>query len=60
MLIYLSPQLLERDSDLHGTLKVLSAKDKLNAKLAPGGCGPKGITKADVCNLVAEVASLCP
>jgi len=61
LLIYLSPQLLERDSDLHGTLEVFSAKDKLNAKLAPGGCGPpKGITKADIRSLVAEVASLCP
>lgn len=60
MLIYLSPQLFGPDSDLHGTLEVLSAKEKLSSKLVPGGCGPKGITKGDIRNLVAEVASLCP
>ena len=60
MLIYLSDQLLWPDSDIHGTLEVLAVKDKLNTKLVPGGCGPKGITKSDVRNLVAEVASLCP
>lgn len=59
MEIYLAPTLLGEDAELAGMLDVLGAKEKLERKLAPGGCGPKGVTKADVRNLLTEVALLC-
>ncbi|KAF8319661.1 DUF862-domain-containing protein [Clavulina sp. PMI_390] len=64
LLIYLSPSLLpssegESDSELSSMLSVLDAKEKLEGKLVPGGCGPKGVVKPDVRKLIGEVASLC-
>jgi len=60
LLIYLSPTLLGDESELGGMLEVLGAKEKLLAKLTPGGCGPNGVVKSDVKALVNEVVSLCP
>lgn len=65
LLLYLSPALLpeakgEPESEVRGMLDVLTAKDKLLAKLEKGGCGPDGVSKDDVRKLVTEVASLCP
>lgn len=48
------------ESELGGMLEVLGAKGKLKAKLDAGGCGPKGVVKSDVRNLITEVSSLCP
>lgn len=57
--IYLAPTLLGEEAELAGMLEVLGAKEKLEGKLAPGGCGPKGVMKADIRKLLTEVASLC-
>lgn len=42
-------------------LQILDAREKVLGKLAPGGCGPNGVMKADVRKLVEEVGNkLCP
>jgi len=58
LFLYLSPAYV---TDLGDLLQVLGAKEKVLGKLLPGGCGPAGVTKADVRSLVEEVGKqLCP
>ncbi|KAF9516513.1 hypothetical protein BS47DRAFT_1340874 [Hydnum rufescens UP504] len=58
LFLYLSPAYA---TDLGDLLQVLGAKEKVLGKLLPGGCGPAGVTRVDVRNLVEEVGKqLCP